>query len=113
MGVAVGTMETGLVTVFKLFATLGEFWGLAIRLDKVLLDCKLLTGFCSICLKKGKERLPQPGILTSQPVEISNKSINIAEKIERLLKVSRNGSFPESVLVEVFSQFKFTIGKSQ
>ena len=56
--------------------------------------------FWSTGLKKGKERLPQPGILTSQPVEMSNKSINIAEKIERLLNVSRNFSFPESVLVE-------------
>jgi hypothetical protein len=51
-------------------------------------------------LKKGRERLPQPGTLMSQPVEIMSKSINIAEKMERLLNVSRNGSFPESVLVE-------------
>jgi len=41
-------------------------------------------------LKKGRERLPHPGIFTSQPEEIRSKSNNIAEKIDRLFKVSRN-----------------------
>lgn len=42
-------------------------------------------------LKKGRERLPQPGIFTSQPDEISNNINNIAEKMDKLFKVSRNG----------------------
>ena len=46
-------------------------------------------GVGTIFLKKGRERLPQPGILTSQPEEISRSSINIAEKMDRLLRVSR------------------------
>jgi hypothetical protein len=48
-------------------------------------SCKGVTG-----LKKGRERFPHPGILTSQPVEISNSSKSIAEKMDRLFKVSRN-----------------------
>ena len=41
-------------------------------------------------LKKGRERLPQPGMLTSQPEEIRSRSNSIAEKMDRLFKVSRN-----------------------
>src|SRR5579862_4643169 len=41
-------------------------------------------------LKKGRDRLPQPGILTSQPEEMRSKSNSMAEKIDRLFKVSRN-----------------------
>ena len=41
-------------------------------------------------LKNGRERLPHPGMFTSQPEEIINKSNNIAEKMDRLFKVSRN-----------------------
>ena len=43
-----------------------------------------------ICLKKGRERLPQPGMFTSHPEEISNSNNSIAEKMDRLLRVSRN-----------------------
>jgi hypothetical protein len=53
-----------------------------------------------ICLKKGKDRLPQPGILTSQPEETSNNNSSIAEKMDRLFKVSRN----RASLVENFQQ---------
>ena len=60
----------------------------------------VMTATGIIGLKNGRERLPHPGILTSQPVEIINNSISIAEKMERLLNVSRNGSFPKSVLDE-------------
>ncbi len=49
------------------------------------------------CLKKGRERFPQPGMLTSQPLETIRRSINIAEKMERLLKVSRKVPFLVSV----------------
>ena len=42
-----------------------------------------------IFLKKGRDRFPQPGILTSQPEEIIRSNINIAEKMDRLLRVSR------------------------
>ena len=65
------------------------------------------TAFWTTGSKKGKERFPQPGILRSQPVEISNKSINIAEKIERPLNVSRNCSFPESVLLSSLNSLNF------
>ena len=41
-------------------------------------------------LKNGRERLPHPGMLTSQPEETISKSNNIAEKMDRLFKVSRN-----------------------
>ena len=51
----------------------------------------------TIFLKKGSERFPQPGILTSHPVEIRRSTNNMAEKMDRLFKVSRN---PES-LVEI------------
>jgi hypothetical protein len=43
-----------------------------------------------VVLKKGRVLFPQPGILTTHPDEISNKTKSIAEKMERLLKVSRN-----------------------
>ena len=43
-----------------------------------------------VLLKKGRVLFPQPGILTTHPDEISNKTKSIAEKMERLLKVSRN-----------------------
>jgi len=49
----------------------------------------LLTVAGVICLKKGRDLFPHPGILTSQPVEIMRSSISIAEKMDRLLKVSR------------------------
>ena len=48
-------------------------------------------------LKKGSDLLPHPGMLTSQPEEIRRRSNNIAEKMERLFKVSRNSVSPESV----------------
>jgi hypothetical protein len=48
-----------------------------------------------IFLKKGRERFPQPGILTSQPEESRRINSSIAEKIERLLKVSRNRGSPK------------------
>jgi hypothetical protein len=41
-------------------------------------------------LKKGRDRLPHPGILTSQPEEIRRSRSNIAEKMDKLLRVSRN-----------------------
>jgi hypothetical protein len=43
-----------------------------------------------VVLKKGRVLFPQPGMLTTHPDEISNKTKSIAEKMERLLKVSRN-----------------------
>jgi hypothetical protein len=55
-----------------------------------------------IFLKKGRERLPHPGILTSHPVEIMRSTNNMAEKMDRLFRVSRN---PES-LVEMIEVSK-------
>jgi hypothetical protein len=49
----------------------------------------------AIFLKKGRVRLPQPGILTSHPVEIMRRTNNMAEKMDRLFRVSRN---PESLV---------------
>jgi hypothetical protein len=48
------------------------------------------VGFFSAGFKKGNDRMPQPGILTTQPVEISKNTSNIADKMDRLFKVSRN-----------------------
>jgi hypothetical protein len=56
------------------------------------------TGFSFIFLKKGRERLPQPGILTLQPEEIKSNNNNIAENIDKLFNVSRN----RESLVEIF-----------
>jgi hypothetical protein len=63
-------------------------------------DCVvvLLEADGTTVLKKGRDRLPQPGMLTSHPVEIIRRSSNIAENMERLLKVSRNCSFLVSVV---------------
>lgn len=112
MGVVIGITDT-----FEPLEILDGLGGLAVALlgKGLLFVGKLLveTVFWTIGSKEGKERLPHPGILISQPVEISNKSINIAEKIDRPLNVSRNCSFPESVLVEFWNQFKFSIAKSQ
>jgi hypothetical protein len=48
------------------------------------------VGGGTMALKNGRERLPQPGILTSHPEEMRRRRSNIAEKMERLFKVSRN-----------------------
>jgi hypothetical protein len=48
-------------------------------------------------LKKGSDLLPHPGMLTSQPEEIRRRSNNMAEKMERLFKVSRNRVSPGSI----------------
>ena len=69
----------------------GEAWGTpfteGVMEGKLVIlgSCKGVTG-----LKKGRERFPHPGILTSQPVEINNSNKSIAEKMDRLFKVSRN-----------------------
>jgi hypothetical protein len=49
-------------------------------------------------LKKGRERLPQPGILTSHPVEIMRSTRSMAENMDRLFRVSRN---PRSLVEKV------------
>jgi hypothetical protein len=81
-------LETGLVTAGMAEVFRGE-------------AALALTVAGGICLKKGRDLFPHPGILTSQPVEIMRSSISIAEKMERLLKVSRKCSFLVSVLIEV------------
>jgi hypothetical protein len=57
----------------------------------------------AIALKKGRERLPQPGMLTSQPEEIRSNNKSIAEKMDKLFKVSRNRAFLRNGLALRFS----------
>ena len=51
------------------------------------------AGFSITGLKRGRDRFPHPGILSTQPVETSTSNTNKADNSEMLLKVSRNWVF--------------------
>jgi len=73
----------------------------------------IVLGTGGVLLIEDDVRFPQPGKLRLQPVDNIKRSINIAEKMERLLKVSRNGSFLVSVCLSSVSQFRFSPPESQ